>query len=161
MIMAAGFFQADPHPGNLMRPAPRRARPSVLDFGLCKELPDGFGMGLFELMFSMMTMNEAAMIRAFQELGFVTKTGDTETFVELAKRMLRRSGSGRFEGELTEEMTDEFFEAIRERPRRVGAERFRAGRPRVLAPLGDRAHARPPRQRARGDGRGRAGLGGA
>jgi len=114
MIMAAGFFQADPHPGNIfVRP---NGQIVLMDFGLCKELPDGFGMGLFELMFSMMTMNEAAMIRAFLELGFETKTGDTTTFIHLAKRMMKRTSSGKFEGELTEEMTDELFEAVRENP---------------------------------------------
>jgi predicted unusual protein kinase regulating ubiquinone biosynthesis (AarF/ABC1/UbiB family) len=114
MILAAGFFQADPHPGNLMVTPDRRL--ILLDFGLSKELPEGYGLGLFELMFSLMTLNEAAMIRAFQELGFETKTGDPSTFVALARRMLARSESGSFEGEFTEEMTDELFEAIRENP---------------------------------------------
>jgi predicted unusual protein kinase regulating ubiquinone biosynthesis (AarF/ABC1/UbiB family) len=67
-------------------------------------------------MFSMMTLNESAMVRAFQELGFQTKTGDTGTFLLIARRMLSRSESGAFEGEFTEEMTDELFEAIREDP---------------------------------------------
>jgi len=114
MIFAAGFFQADPHPGNLM------VRPNrdivVLDYGLCKELPEGFGMGLFELLFSMMTVNESAMVRAFTELGFRTADGDTDVLLMIARRMIRRSDTGRFEGELTEEMTDELFEAIRENP---------------------------------------------
>jgi predicted unusual protein kinase regulating ubiquinone biosynthesis (AarF/ABC1/UbiB family) len=114
MILAAGFFQADPHPGNLF------VRPNrqivLMDFGLAKELPEGFGLGLFELMFSMMTLNEAAMIRAFQELGFQTRTGDPATFVRIARRMMARSETGRFEGEFTEQMTDELFEAIREDP---------------------------------------------
>jgi ubiquinone biosynthesis protein len=115
MIMADGFFQADPHPGNLM--VTQTGQIIVLDFGLSKELPDGFGLGLFELMFSMMTLNEAAMIRAFKELGFGTKTGDgSRTFIAIAKRMLRRSDTGRFEGEFTEEMTGELFDAIREDP---------------------------------------------
>jgi aarF domain-containing kinase len=114
MILAAGFFQADPHPGNLfVRPGGQIV---LMDFGLAKELPRGFGLGLFELMFSMLTQSEAAMIRAFQELGFRTKTGDPSTFVEIARRMMSRSESGRFEGEFTEEMTDELFEAIRENP---------------------------------------------
>lgn len=114
MILAQGFFQADPHPGNLF------VRPDgglvLLDFGLAKELPEGFGLGLFELMFSMMTQNEAAMVRAFQELGFETRSGETDTFVGIARRMMSRSDTGRFEGEFTEEMTDELFEAIRENP---------------------------------------------
>ncbi len=114
MILAAGFFQADPHPGNLF------VRPNrqivLMDFGLAKELPERFGLALFELMFSMMTLSEAAMIRAFQELGFETKTGDPTTFVGIARRMMARSDTGRFEGEFTEDMTDELFEAIREDP---------------------------------------------
>ena len=114
MILAAGFFQADPHPGNLFVTA--KGEIVVLDFGLSKELPKGFGLGLFELMFSLMTFNEAAMVRAFTELGFRSKTGDTATFVTLARRMVSRSDTGRFEGELTEEMTGELFDAIREDP---------------------------------------------
>ena len=114
MILAAGFFQADPHPGNLMVTPEREL--ILLDFGLSKELPEGYGLGLFELMFSLMTQNESAMIRAFQELGFETKTGDPATFLLIARRMLARSESGAFEGEFTEEMTDELFEAIRQDP---------------------------------------------
>jgi predicted unusual protein kinase regulating ubiquinone biosynthesis (AarF/ABC1/UbiB family) len=114
MILAQGFFQADPHPGNFF--VAEDGTITLLDFGLAKDLPDGFGLGLFELMFSMMTQNEAAMIRAFEELGFETKTGETDTYVLIAKRMMRRSETGRFEGEFTEEMTDELFEAIRENP---------------------------------------------
>jgi len=67
-------------------------------------------------MFSLMTFNESAMVRAFTELGFRSKTGDTDTFLILARRMVSRSDSGSFEGEFTEEMTDELFEAIREDP---------------------------------------------
>ena len=114
MIFAAGFFQADPHPGNLMVKPNRDI--VVLDFGLCKELPEGFGMGLFELLFSMMTVNESAMVRAFTELGFRTSDGSTDVLLMIARRMIGRSDTGKFEGEFTEEMTDELFEAIRENP---------------------------------------------
>ena len=114
MILAAGFFQADPHPGNLF--VRRDGVLILLDFGLCKELPEGFGLGLFELMFSMMTLNESAMLRAFHELGFETRDGDSSTFLLIARRMMERSETGRFEGEFTEEMTDELFEAVRENP---------------------------------------------
>ena len=99
MILAAGFFQADPHPGNLF--VQEDGKIVVLDFGLSKELPDGFGLGLFELMFSLMTFNEQAMLRAFDELGFRSKTGDNSTFLLIARRMVSRSDSGSFEGEFT------------------------------------------------------------
>lgn len=118
MIMGAGFFHADPHPGNLLvrRGGGGEMQLIVLDFGLAKDLPEGFGLGLFELMFSMMTMNEAAMIRAFRELGFETKNQDDRTFVALATRMMSRTPDGAFEGELTEDMTEELFQAVRENP---------------------------------------------
>ncbi len=114
MILAAGFFQADPHPGNLF--VTPEGQVVVLDFGLSKELPEGFGLGLFELMFSLMTFNESAMLRAFDELGFRSKSGDNTTFLAIARRMIARSDTGAFEGEFTEDMTDELFEAIREDP---------------------------------------------
>ena len=119
MILAYGFFHADPHPGNIFVNPSESGKPvfTLLDFGLAKELPDGFGMGLFELMFSMMTFNESAMLRAFKELGFKTQDDDNdETLLLIAKRMMSRSDTGTFQGEFTEEMTDEMFDAIRENP---------------------------------------------
>jgi len=118
MILAHGFFHADPHPGNiLVNRSPRgKALFTLLDFGLANELPEGFGLGIFELMFSMMTFNESAMLRAFRELGFETKTGDDSTLLMIARRMISRSDTGAFQGEFTEDMTDEMFEAIRENP---------------------------------------------
>ncbi|NJN51990.1 MAG: AarF/ABC1/UbiB kinase family protein [Gammaproteobacteria bacterium] len=118
MILAYGFFHADPHPGNILVTASDtgKANFTLLDFGLAKELPEGFGLGIFELMFSMMTFNESAMLRAFRELGFATKTGGEDTLLMIARRMIARSDTGAFQGEFTEDMTDEMFEAIRENP---------------------------------------------
>jgi predicted unusual protein kinase regulating ubiquinone biosynthesis (AarF/ABC1/UbiB family) len=114
MIMAYGFFHADPHPGNVfVQPGPRFV---ILDFGLAKQLPRGFGLGLFELMFSMMTQNEAAMVRAFKELGFRTRTGGTEPYLLIARRMLGAAEDRSFRGEFTEEVTDDLMETIRTNP---------------------------------------------
>ncbi len=114
MIMGAGFFQADPHPGNMF--VRDDGRIVLLDFGLAKQLPEGFGLGIFELMFSLMTRNEAAMIRAFRELGFQTRTGDSTHFVAIARRMLERDERQRFDGEFTEDMNEEIFDAVRDDP---------------------------------------------
>jgi len=118
MILAYGFFHADPHPGNILVNRNERGKAvfTLLDFGLAKELPEGFGLGIFELMFSMMTFNESAMLRAFRELGFETKSGAEETLLLIARRMIARSDTGAFQGEFTEDMTDEMFEAIRQNP---------------------------------------------
>ncbi|MBV9332123.1 MAG: AarF/ABC1/UbiB kinase family protein [Alphaproteobacteria bacterium] len=122
MILARGFFQADPHPGNIFvnphRTSSGRIIPRfvLLDFGLSKELPDGFGYGLFNLMFSLMTTNEGAMVRAFTELGFETKNGDPSTLLLIAKAMNRRAQGGKFSGEFTDEVTEDLFNTIRENP---------------------------------------------
>ncbi len=122
MILARGFFQADPHPGNIFvnphRLGDGRVVPHfvLLDFGLSKELPDGFGYGLFNLMFALMTTNEAAMVRAFIELGFETKNGDPSTLLLVAKAMNRRAQGGQFKGEFTDEVTEDLFNTIRENP---------------------------------------------
>lgn len=113
MILAYGFFHADPHPGNLFARADGTI--VLLDFGLAKDLRPGFGLGMFELMFSMMTLNETAMLKAFEQLGFETKTGDPQWLVTIARRMVEISGK-RFEGEFTEDMTTELFAAVRENP---------------------------------------------
>ena len=55
------------------------------------------------------------MLKAFDALGFSTKTGEPEWLVEIARRMVDVSGR-RFEGEFTEDMTDELFAAIRDNP---------------------------------------------
>src|SRR4030095_3244847 len=114
MILAAGFFPGAPPPRQPQTHPARKLIPRAL--GPRRGAPDGYGRALFELMFSMMTQNESAMIRAFQELGFETKSGDTSTFLLITRRMLARSETGAFEGEFTEEMTDELFEAIRQDP---------------------------------------------
>jgi ubiquinone biosynthesis protein len=122
MILARGFFQADPHPGNIfVSPCLTESGKIVphfvlLDFGLSKELPDGFGYGLFNLMFALMTTNEGAMVRAFGELGFETKNGDPSTLLMIAKAMNRRSQGGQFRGEFTDEVTQDLFNTIRENP---------------------------------------------
>ena len=50
------------------------------------------------------------------ELGFETPTGNRDTYLTIARRMISRSESGSFQGEFTEEMTDDMFDAIRENP---------------------------------------------
>jgi len=114
MIMGAGFFHADPHPGNLF--VGKDGQLVLLDFGLSKELPDGFGLGLFELMFSIMTRNEQALVKAFRALGFQTKTESDETFKSIATSLMRRKSTERFEGEFNEQISQDLMETIRENP---------------------------------------------
>jgi hypothetical protein len=58
MILGYGFFHRSASGNLFVRP---NGAIVMLDFGLAEDLPPGFGLGVFQLMFSMMTLNEAAM----------------------------------------------------------------------------------------------------
>jgi predicted unusual protein kinase regulating ubiquinone biosynthesis (AarF/ABC1/UbiB family) len=81
-ILRDGFFQADPHPGNiLVRPGPTLV---LLDFGLSKDFPPHFRDGVVRLTFAILTQDRAAMTRAFQELGFRTRNGSLDNLASLS-----------------------------------------------------------------------------
>jgi len=68
MIFEHGFFQGDPHPGNLL--VLPDGRIGLLDFGLCKELPEGFAGRVARMMVSAMIGDGEAALAAAGELGF-------------------------------------------------------------------------------------------
>lgn len=68
MIFEHGFFQGDPHPGNLL------VLPGtvigLLDFGLAKELPPGFGAAVAELITRGLAGDVPAAVAAARRAGF-------------------------------------------------------------------------------------------
>jgi len=68
MIFEQGFFQADPHPGNLL------VLPGtvigLLDYGLAKELPPGFGAAVAEMLSSGLAGDVPAAVAAARRAGF-------------------------------------------------------------------------------------------
>lgn len=68
MLFEYGFFHGDPHPGNLLVMADGRI--GLLDFGLCKELPDSFARLVAQMMVSALIGDSAAALAAAAELGF-------------------------------------------------------------------------------------------
>ena len=104
MIVKNGFFHADPHPGNLMvQPGPKLV---LIDFGQAKELEPAFKEVLVRFTRTLLDGDNAAMGRAFRDLGFRTKKDDAEGYEQLgdayvgkvAKQMQetqRRLGRGR------------------------------------------------------------------
>lgn len=69
MIFEHGFFHGDPHPGNIL--VLDDGRLGLLDFGLAKELPPGFGPAAAKMIASAMVGNAPAAIAAAREVGFV------------------------------------------------------------------------------------------
>src|SRR5262249_15652981 len=68
MIFEQGFFQGDPHPGNLL------VLPGtvigLLDFGLAKELPPGFGAAVAELVTRGLAGDAGGALAAARRAGF-------------------------------------------------------------------------------------------
>ncbi len=68
MIFEHGFFQGDPHPGNLLV-LPGTAI-GLLDFGLAKELPPGFGAAVAELITRSLAGDVPGAAAAARRAGF-------------------------------------------------------------------------------------------
>lgn len=69
MIFSHGFFHGDPHPGNIL--VLDDGRLGLLDFGLAKELPDGFPSAAATMIASAMAGNTASAVAAARSVGFV------------------------------------------------------------------------------------------
>jgi predicted unusual protein kinase regulating ubiquinone biosynthesis (AarF/ABC1/UbiB family) len=92
-ILDAGFFQADPHPGNLLvLPGPRLA---ILDFGLCKALTDPMRRALAALIQAVFCQDEPGTLQALGTLGFRADADAREPMLAVADLFLRTTPSGR------------------------------------------------------------------
>ncbi|MGI8423827.1 MAG: ABC1 kinase family protein [Chloroflexota bacterium] len=89
-ILVHGFFHADPHPGNLLvLPGPVVV---FIDFGLCKELPEGFRRNYARLIVAIIANDNAGMVAAFRALGFKTRSDDPQSLVALGKSFFEVGG---------------------------------------------------------------------
>jgi predicted unusual protein kinase regulating ubiquinone biosynthesis (AarF/ABC1/UbiB family) len=99
MILNHGLFHADPHPGNLMvAPGPKLI---LVDFGQVKDVGPDFRAIFADMTRALMVSDDAAMGRAFRDMGFRTKL-DTEDGYErlgnayvghIAKRMAQSNAA--------------------------------------------------------------------
>ncbi|MBI2765244.1 MAG: AarF/ABC1/UbiB kinase family protein [Chloroflexi bacterium] len=89
-ILVHGFFHADPHPGNLLvLPGPVVV---FIDFGLSKDLPEGFRVNYARLTLAVMAQDDAAMADAFRALGFRTKSEDPAALIALGRSFFESAG---------------------------------------------------------------------
>ena len=114
-VLEAGFFQADPHPGNFL--VTESDEVVLLDFGCTKVLPEQYRKGYFKIMQSILTNDRAMTDRMLGELGFETLSGDTATlhsFIEVFLKIIRDAASkgGDFAWPTKEEMFAQAAEVI-------------------------------------------------
>ncbi len=86
MIFSHGFFHGDPHPGNIL--VLDDGRIGLLDFGLAKELPPGFGAAAAKMMAAAMAGNTPAAIEAARAVGFVIADDVAPELVGLVRTLL-------------------------------------------------------------------------
>jgi len=86
MIFEQGFFQGDPHPGNLL------VMPGtvigLLDFGLAKELPPGFGAAVAELVTRGLAGDVPGAVMAARRAGFEVRDDQATALPSLVLVML-------------------------------------------------------------------------
>lgn len=70
MILKDGFFQADPHPGNIL--INRKGKVVLLDYGQVKELPDKLRLNYAKLVLALCTGEPFEIGHCLERLGLVT-----------------------------------------------------------------------------------------
>jgi aarF domain-containing kinase len=118
-VLVHGFFQADPHPGNLLV-EPESGRLVLLDFGLAKELPPRFRADVLRFAVALLGRDAEAMADALAELGFETRDGTRSSlvdFAEMALALLRDLAEARSGGpQRLERIGEELAEQARRNP---------------------------------------------
>ena len=117
MILRDGFFHADPHPGNiLVQPGPKLV---FLDFGLAKDFPVKVREGMVRLTFAILTSDRNAILQAFRDLGFRTRSDSPESLLALADAFLGQSlrrNKAYADKELVEQFSEELPKQLRANP---------------------------------------------
>jgi ubiquinone biosynthesis protein len=86
MIFDHGFFHGDPHPGNILV-APDGETIALLDFGLAKELPPGFGDGAAAMIVKGIAGDLDGAVAAARSIGFDLQ-GDPAAFGDLVRALM-------------------------------------------------------------------------
>jgi len=82
-IFVAGFFHADPHPGNIfVTPAARDSGEAwhltFVDFGMMGEISDALRAGLRDFILAVVARDGRALVTSLERLGVLLPTADTE-----------------------------------------------------------------------------------
>jgi predicted unusual protein kinase regulating ubiquinone biosynthesis (AarF/ABC1/UbiB family) len=121
-VLVHGFFQADPHPGNLLvePDGAGGGRLVLLDFGLAKELPDRFRVDALALLMAVLRRDADAVAAALATLGFATRDGSRGSLVHMARAGLallqELAESGSLGPERLEKLGEDLAEQVRNNP---------------------------------------------
>lgn len=92
MIFRQGFFNGDPHPGNLL--VMRDGRLGLLDFGLSKELPAGFALGVAKFLLGVFAGDLMGAQRAAEGIGFQFGSVKPEALKQVVFKLMGQASQG-------------------------------------------------------------------
>lgn len=85
-VLEAGFFQADPHPGNIL--VKTDGTLVLLDFGCTMQLSESFRSGYFTVLGAAMTGDKDKVASTLMALGFTTRSGKPDTLLAFSDALL-------------------------------------------------------------------------
>jgi predicted unusual protein kinase regulating ubiquinone biosynthesis (AarF/ABC1/UbiB family) len=96
-IFVAGFFHADPHPGNIFVTPDASGDPSAftltyIDFGMMGEVSDELRSGLQQFIFAIVARDARAWVVATQRLGLLLPSADTVELERAISALFDRFG---------------------------------------------------------------------
>jgi hypothetical protein len=128
-VLEAGFFHADPHPGNIfVQPGPPgmgEDRLVFVDFGMMGVITPRMRAGLRDCFEGVVLQDAALLVRGLDALGFFSETANRRAIERVVAAMLARySGmpAGRFRDVDPREVLREVGPALYDQPVRLPAE---------------------------------------
>lgn len=98
MIFEHGFFHGDPHPGNMLIETDGTV--GLIDFGLAKELPSGFAVGVATMIVKSMSGDADGSLEAARSIGFEIGGQSPEDFKALIMMLMGDYGAANVLGAL-------------------------------------------------------------
>lgn len=96
-VLAAGYFQADPHAGNLL--VTDHDDLVLLDFGATMELPEDFRAGYHRILTAAIVGDTDVILETLDELGFATASGAPDTLLAFVDVLLQQIRDAALSGE--------------------------------------------------------------
>ena len=111
MVLEAGLFQADPHPGNLL--VDDDGGLIIVDYGCARDVDSDTRRQYRDILMGFMANDLERVVGALSELGFETKSGKPDTLLAFAETMvgrIRDAIDGNVEWPSTEQLLAEVAE---------------------------------------------------